>query len=170
LCVQIPRVRRFLAPVCVALALASPLRALEPTLSAFEIVSIKPAVTSLIVATVTMTMPDFTRKGEVYSSTYSAKVFPYFFYNEKGRIWIKVSDEDVLRASKGLPVDVRGHAISDVGDDRRVEGHAIPTGPRTGRIKVKVFVTRRISLNYDTTYELKGPVYAPADPTPKSAR
>jgi hypothetical protein len=170
LCVQIPRVRRFLAPLCVALALAAPLPALEPALSAFEIVSIKPAITSVIVATVSMTMPDFTRKGEVYSSTYSAKVFPYFFYNEKGRIWIKVSDEDVRRASKGLPVDVTGHAISEAGDDRRVEGHAIPTGPRTGRIRVKVYVTRRISLNYDTTYDLKGPVYGPATPTPKPAR
>jgi hypothetical protein len=35
---------------------------------------------------------------------------------------------------------------------------------------VKVYVTRRISLNYDTTYDLKGPAPAPATPTPKPAR
>jgi hypothetical protein len=150
-------VRRFIAPLCAAIALASPLRALEPAYSPFQVVSIKPAVTSVIVATVTMSMPDFGRKGEVYSSTYYAKVFPYFFYNEKGRIWIKVTDADIRRASAGQPVDFSGQAINEAGEKRRVEGHAVPTGPLTGKIRVKVYVTRRISLNYDTTYELKGP-------------
>jgi hypothetical protein len=163
-------VRRFLAPLSVAIALASPLSALEPALSPYQVVDIKTAVTSVIVATVTMTMPPFGRKGAVYSSTYSAKVFPYFFYNEKGRIWITVTDDDVRRASKGIPIDFKGHALSEAGDDRRVEGHAVPTGPFTGKIRVRVFVTRRISLNYDTTYELKGPPAPKPDPIPKSAR
>jgi hypothetical protein len=157
-------VRRFLAPLLAFWALSAPLRAADDPLASFAIVAIKPATTSLIVASVTMTMPPFTRKKVVYSSTYSAKVFPYFFYNEKGRIWIAISDHDLLRAARGEPIDFKGQAISDAGETRRVEGHAVPTGPAAGKIRVKVYVTRRISLNYDTTYELRGappPVVTP---------
>ena len=49
------------------------------------------------------------------------------------------------------------------GERRRVEGHATPTGPTNGRIKVKVYVTRRIALTYETTYELRGGNGAPAE-------
>lgn len=114
-----------------------------------------------------MTYPPFVRKGAVYSSTYSAKVFPYFFYNEKGRIWIVVTDDDLRRVSMGQPVDFKGRAISEYGDDRKVDGRAVPTGPRTGKIRVRVFVTRRIALTYDTTYELIGPGQPPPEVTPR---
>ena len=162
--------RRFLAPLGVAIALAAPLLGADASLSPFNVVYIKPAVTSVIVATVTMTMEPFQRKSVVYSSTYSAKVFPYFFYNEKGRIWITVTDDDLRRASRGGAVDFTGHALSDAGDERRVEGHAVPTGPLAGKIRVKVYVTRRISLNYDTVYELRGPPAPKPTAIPKPAR
>jgi hypothetical protein len=114
-----------------------------------------------------MTMPPFVRKNIVYSSTYSAKVFPYFFYNEKGRIWMIVPDELLRQAAAGHPVDFVGHALSDSGEERRVQGRATPTGPTSGKIRVRVFVTRRISLNYDTTYELRGSPVARPVPIPK---
>jgi hypothetical protein len=149
-------VRRQLTPVTLAFLLAAaPLRA-DESLARFNVVDIKPAVVSIFIATVTMAMPPFVRKGATYSSTYSAKVFPYFFYNEKGRIWIVVPDDLLRRAAKGQPVDFIGHATSDSGDERRIEGHAVPTGPLSGKIRVRVFVTRRISLDYDTTYVLRG--------------
>ncbi len=147
--------RRLLSPVTLALLAVAPLRA-DDSLSRYNVVDIKPAIVSIFIATVSMTMPPFVRKGSSYSSTYSAKVFPYFFYNEKGRIWIDVPDELVRRAARGQPVDFTGHALSDSGEQRRIEGHAVPTGPWGGRIKVRVFVTRRISLDYDTTYVLRG--------------
>jgi hypothetical protein len=162
-------VRRFLTPVALALLAAAPLRA-DDSLARFSVVDIKPAVASIYIATVTMTMPPFVRKNVVYSSTYSAKVFPYFFYNEKGRIWIVVPDDLLRRAAQGLPVEFSGHALSDSGEERRVEGRAVPTGPWTGRIRVRVFVTRRISLSYDTTYELKGPANPQPAAIPRSAR
>lgn len=150
-------VLRYLTPVFLAVLAAAPLRAADPSLSRYAVVDIKPSVASLYIATVTMTMPPFVRKGAVYSSTYVAKVFPYFFYSEKGRIWIVVTDDDLRRVTRGEPVDFRGHASSDSGDERRVEGHAVPNGPITGKIRVRVFISRRFSLNYDTVYELKGP-------------
>jgi hypothetical protein len=154
--VQIVLVRRYLAPVLLAFLSAAPLRAGGDGLERFNVVDIKPSTTSFIIASVTMTMPPFTRKGPVYSSVYYARVFPYFFLSEKGRIWITVPDDDIRRVSLGLPVDFVGHALSESGEERKVEGHAVPTGPTAGKIRVRVFVSRRISLNYDTTYELKG--------------
>jgi hypothetical protein len=149
-------VRRFIAPVVLILVIAATLRGADDTMARFNVIDIKPSVASLYIASVTMIMPPFVRRKAVYSSTYYAKVFPYFFYSERGRIWIVVPDADLRRASLGQPVDFVGHALSDSGDERKVEGHAIPTGPTGGKIRVRVFITRRIALNYDTTYELKG--------------
>lgn len=160
--------RRPLTPiVLVLLALVAPLRGADGALDRFGIVAIKPATTSILVATITMSMPPFIRHGVVYSSTYSAKVFPYFFYNEKGRIWITVTEDDLRRSAAGKPVDFKGHALSDSGDERRVEGHAVATSPWGGKIRVRVFVTKRIALNYDTTYDLRGVTRTPDGVIPK---
>jgi hypothetical protein len=115
-------------------------------------------------------MPPFVRKGPVYSSTYSAKVFPYFYFNEKGRIWINVPDATLRRIANGEAIDFTGSAIDDAGDKRRVEGHATPTGRSRGEITVRVFVTKRIALNYQTTYECVGAFPATPDLTPTEAR
>jgi len=155
--------RRLLAPLLLVLAAGAPGRAADDSLSRFNVVDIKPSVTSLYIASVTMIMPPFVRRNAVYSSTYYAKVFPYYFFSEKGRIWIVVPEADLRRAAVGQPVDFVGHALSDSGDERKVTGRAVPTGPSSGKIRVRVFISRRISLNYDTTYELKG-VPGPAAP------
>jgi hypothetical protein len=149
-------VRRFTAAVLAVLALSAPLRAADP-LAKYATVDIKACTTSIYIATVTMIMPPFVRRNAVYSSTYYAKVFPYFLFNERGRIWIAITDDELRRAEKGEPVSFTGRAINNKGDERRVDGNATPTGPRSGNIRVRVFVTRKISLTYDTTYELTGP-------------
>jgi hypothetical protein len=148
--------RRHLASLLVVLAAAAPGRAADDPLARFNVVDIKSSVASLYIASVTMIMPPFVRHNAVYSSTYYAKVFPYYFFSEKGRIWIVVPEADLRRAAVGQPVDFVGHALSDSGEERKVQGHAVPTGPSGGKIRVRVFISRRISLNYDTTYELKG--------------
>ncbi len=136
--------------------------AAEPPLSRFDVVEIKPSTTTVFLATVSMSMPPFVRKGAAYVSSYSVKVFPYFLLNEKGRIWIEVVDADLKRAARGEPVDFKGKAVSESGSVRRVEGHATPRSPYSGDIRVKVIVSRRISLTYETTYDLRGPGAPPA--------
>jgi hypothetical protein len=148
-------VRNLLASAVLALAAIPALRGADEELARFSVVAVKPANVSIIIGTVSMTFAPFARRNTVYSSSYSAKVFP-FFYSERGRIWIVIPDEDLRRASRGEVVDFKGHALDDSGDDRRIEGRVTPTGPREGKIRVRVFVTRRISLTYDTTYELRG--------------
>jgi hypothetical protein len=159
--------RRLLASLLVVLAAAAPGRAADNSLARFNVVDIKTSVASLYIASVTMIMPPFVRHNAVYASTYYAKVFPYYFFSEKGRIWIVVPEAELRRAAVGQPVDFVGHALSDSGEERKVEGHAVPTGPSGGKIRVRVFISRRISLNYDTTYELKG---VPSPAVPVTAR
>ena len=151
----------------VALVLLSPLCRAEEALDRFGVVLIKPSSTSIYIGTVSMTMPPFVRRDAVYTSTYYARVFPYFFYNETGRISIVIPDPDLRRIDQGSPIDFTGSALSDTGERRRVEGRATPTGPTTGRIRVRVFVTRRIALTYETTYELKGPQRRAPEVTPR---
>ena len=107
--------RRFIAPFVLALLAGVPLRGADDSLARYAVVDIKTSVASLYIASVTMTMPPFVRKNSVFSSTYSAKVFPYFFWSEKGRIWIIVPETDLHRVSLGQAVDFVGHALSDSG-------------------------------------------------------
>ncbi len=147
---------RIAALAALAFLAALPARAADELPVRFNQVEIKPTTSSLFVATVTMTMPPFTRRDAVFSSTYSARVFPYFFWSESGRIWIEVPPEKLRRVAQGEAVDFTGHGVSSSGDLRKIEGHATPTGPSAGKIRVRVYVSKRLYLNFDTTYELQG--------------
>jgi len=144
------------AAAALALASASLASSAEDSLARFNVIAIRPTTASIYIATVTMTMPPFVRQDTVFSSTYSARVFPYFFWNESGRIWIVVPGDKLRRVALGEPVDFTGRGVSESGDERRIEGRATPTGSKGGRIRVRVYVTRRIFLTFDTTYELDG--------------
>jgi hypothetical protein len=159
--------RRFASIALLLFATATSMPAAGDPMSRYGVVAIAPGSTSLFIATVSMSFQPFVRHNVVFSSTYYARVFPYFFFSERGRIWIVIPEEALHRVDRGEPVDFVGHAASDSGEERKVTGHATPTGPSTGRIRVRVFVSRRISLSFDTTYELKGPADAPAALTPK---
>ncbi len=115
-------------------------------------VEIAPAKTSIYIGSVTMTMPTFQRTGARYESSYVARVFPYFFYNERGTLAIDFTAEQLTRLDRGERVDFQGRARSESGEPRRIEGHATPTDATSGKIKVRVFVTEKIELIFNTTY------------------
>ncbi len=121
-------------------------------LDRFATVAIEPAKTSIYIGNVTMTMPTLQRTGARYESSYVAKVFPYFFYNERGTLNIEFTDEQLARLEKGERVEFKGEARSDTGEDRRIEGHATPSDAVSGKIKVRVFVSKKIELIFNTTY------------------
>jgi hypothetical protein len=123
----------------------------------FATVAIEPAKTSIYIGSVTMTMPTFHRFGARYESSYVAKVFPYFFYNEKGTLGIEFTDAQLAQLERGERVEFTGQARSDTGEDRRIEGHATPADAGSGKIKVRVFVSKKIELIFNTTYR-----FAPA--------
>src|SRR6185436_8838578 len=84
---------RSLTAVLCALSLVLATRGAEAPLSRYDKVDIDPAKTSIYLGSVTMTSPTFARKNGVYDAPYSAKLFPYFFLNEKGRLSVEISDE-----------------------------------------------------------------------------
>jgi len=115
-------------------------------------VDVAPTKTSIYIGTVSMALPAFSRRDERYESTYVAKVFPYFFYNEQGTLAIDLPDSALRRLAAGEPVEFSGRAFNTAREERRVEGKATPTDARSGKLKVRVFVTKRIELIFNTTY------------------
>lgn len=164
-----PHSRAMLRRVAVALCLfASTLSGAEPTPTRAPIynqVEIAPTKTSIYIGTVSMTMPPFSRVDGRFTSRYAAKVFPYFFYNENGTLAVDVSDAQLAALERGEPIDFIGQAVAANGEERRVEGRATPADPTSGKIKVRVFVTKRIQLIFNTTYRFTGP--GAATPAPR---
>lgn len=117
-----------------------------------------PARTSAYVATISFAIPPLARGGAVYTSGYTVKVFPFFMFNEHGRISIEFSDEQLQRLECGETVDLQGHARSSSGAERRVEGRAVSDsiGGDRGRIKVRVWVSKNIELVFNTAYRFTG--------------
>jgi hypothetical protein len=115
-------------------------------------VVVAPTKTSIYVGSVSMTTATFGRVNGGYETTYVAKVFPYFFYNENGRLRIEISDESLSKLAGGEAINFQGRAVRDDGAERRVEGRATPTDAMSGKIKVRVFYSKRIELIFNTTY------------------
>jgi len=148
--------RLFCALLCCAAAAVSADPAAPPVPAVYQRVQVEPTKTSIYIGSVAMTMPVFSRKGVLYESTYHARVFPYFFSNEDGRLYIEITESQLQKLRRGEAVDFTGRAIRDDGDLRRVEGRAMPHDAVTGRIKVRVFVTKKIQLIFNTTYRFVG--------------
>lgn len=128
------------------------LRAEEIPLARYAAVSVETAKTSIYIGSVTLAMPIFTRQGITYSTTYAARVFPYFFYNEKGSLSIDVPDADLRKLEHGETIEFTGQARTTGGEDRRIEGRAQPADATSGKLKVRVFVSPKIQLIFNTTY------------------
>lgn len=121
----------------------------------YERVVVAPTKTSIYIGSVSMTMPPFVRKGGHFEAAYIAKVFPYFFYNENGTLSVDVSDQMLRALARGEPIEFKGRAVRADGVERRVEGRATPADARSGKLKVRVFVSRRIELIFNTTYRFE---------------
>ncbi len=134
------------------LAAASAAPSPDRPLEAYARVEIAPTKTSIYIGTVAMTMPAFTRTAGTYTSTYAAKVFPFFFSNESGRLSVEISDALLHQLGRGEPIEFTGRAVNESGAERRIEGKATPADAASGKLKVRVFVSRRIELIFNTTY------------------
>jgi hypothetical protein len=130
--------------------------AAERDLTRFGRAEIAAAKTSIYVGSVTMTTPPFIRTAGVYEADYTAKVFPFLFSSEAGRLRINVSDAALHQLEAGEAIEFSGLAIRSDGLERRVEGKATPADSQSGRIKVRVYVSKRIELIFNTTYRFSG--------------
>ncbi len=138
-------------------AAAGLLRAAEPPRARYDRVEVAPAKTSIYVGNVALTMPAFTRSGGAYATSYVAKVFPYFFYNEQGRLTVEISDAQLRQLERGETIEFKGKAVRADGAERPIEGKATPADATQGKIKVRVFYSKRVELIFNTTYRFPPP-------------
>lgn len=143
---------RWLPLLTLGLITAAGLRAAEPVSARYATVTIPPVKTSIYVGSVTLAAPAFVRQGSDYTSTYTAKVFPYFWMGEAGRIAVTITDDDLARLAKGEAVDFKGEGRNNDGELRRVEGKATPADDVSGKLKVRIWVSPKIELIFNTTY------------------
>ena len=115
-------------------------------------VVVAPAKTSIYLGTVSMTMPAFVRVSGGFEAAYTAKVFPFFFYNETGRLRVEIPAASLRQLERGEAIDFKGRAVCEDGAERRVEGRATPANGASGKLKVRVFYSKRIELIFNTTY------------------
>lgn len=110
--------------------------------------------TSIYVGSVTLTTSAFKRDGGTFSATYSAKVFPWFFWSETGRITINVTDDDLKKLARGERMEFTGEAFNHKDKPRHVTGYADPSdGGATGKIKVRIAVDD-VELIFNGPYQL----------------
>ncbi len=119
-------------------------------------VEVAPTKTSIYVGTVSLALPPLERRKGEYTTTYEASVFPFFFYNETGRLWIECSDEQLRRLERGERVAFRGRVQRADGSEHRVEGTVTPADVTSGKVKVRVFATASVELIFNTTYRFTG--------------
>lgn len=141
---------RLCAPLLFLLAAGLAAAAPDP----FAEVVAAPVKTSIYIGSVTLIASPFRREGDRFLATYQAKVFPFFFADESGRLIIVVPPADLARIAARRPIAFAGKAIRADGAVRSVQGTAVPTSSTGGKLTVKIHVTRRITLSFNTTYTL----------------
>jgi hypothetical protein len=143
---------RFRAQLSLALFLLS--GAVRLAAGPYDRVEIPVTKTSIYIGNVTLIPGVLERSDGAYKTSYQAKVFPYFFLSEAGRLQIDFSDEQLAQLERGERVAFSGIAHNKDGETRRIEGHATPRAPGTseGTIKVRIFVTKKIELIFNSQY------------------
>jgi hypothetical protein len=142
-----------LALACWFVIGATFLRAEPPAL--FEKVRVETSSTSIYIGKVTLEVEPLTRAAGIFSGGYKAKVFPYFFMGEHGIFRMAVSDEELARLARGETVEFSGEAENAAREARKVTGRAIPANASSGTLKVRIFVTEKIQLIFNTTYRFE---------------
>lgn len=147
---------RWISCVLLAVAIGLGLPALAAPAD-YSRLTVEPGKTSIYIGNVTITMTPFRRDQGVFAADYRAKVFPYFFANEHGWLRVEFSEEQLARLERGERVPFSGQAENSEKEPRRIEGHATPDAPgaKHGKIKVRVFVTKKIELIFNTTYRFE---------------
>lgn len=123
----------------------------------WDSVTVPPVKTSIYVGSVTLTTGVFQREGDRFSTTYEAKVWPWFFWSESGRITITLPPAELERLTRGERVEFTGEAINHKNKPRHVAGHAERADAATGKIKVRIGVDDT-ELIFNSTYRFNNVV------------
>jgi hypothetical protein len=106
----------------------------------WDVVVVPPIKTSIYVGSVTLTTSVFQGAGDQFEATYEAKVWPWFFWNETGRITIRMPRAELERLARGERIEFAGEARNHKGKPRHVTGRADRIDAASGKIKVRIGV------------------------------
>ena len=145
--------------VCLGLLLgAVTLRAdLSRPAGDWDVVTVAPMKTSIYVGSVTLTTTDFRREGDRFTTTYEAKVRPWFFWSETGRATITMTAAQLEKLAKGERVEFTGGGANHKNKPRTISGYAERTDGATGKIKVRLNADG-IELIFNGTYRFNNAV------------
>ena len=123
----------------------------------WDSVTVAPMKTSIYVGSVSLATGVFRREGDKFSTTYEAKVWPWFFWGETGKITITLPHADLVKLSQGERVEFTGEAFNHKNKPRKVTGRADRTDGAKGKIKVRISVDDT-ELIFNGTYRLNNAV------------
>jgi hypothetical protein len=123
----------------------------------WDSVTVAPMKTSIYIGSVTLTTGEFRRDGDRFSATYEARVRPWFFWSETGRITITLPFADLERLARGERVEFTGEAFNHKNKPRHVTGRAERIDGTTGKIKVRIGVDDT-ELIFNGAYRFNNPV------------
>ena len=146
---------RALFPIvlCGLTALATLRAEPAPPTPAWTHVNLAPAKTSIYFGSVTITTTPFACTGSTFAGTYVAKVFPWAFWGESGRISITLPADDLVKLSQCQTVEFKGEAANQKGKPRKVAGKIQPADSTSGKIKVRVSADG-VELIFNTTFQV----------------
>jgi hypothetical protein len=133
-----------------------------PELTAWERVDVAPMKTSIYIGNVSLTTGTFERRGSTLVTTYSARVWPWFFWSETGKITITLTDADLAKMARGETAEFTGEAANHRNKPRTVTGRVQPASATSGKIKVRI-VADGVELIFNSTYQFE-PVRRPDRP------
>jgi len=116
-------------------------------------VLVAPMKTSIYIGSVTLTTTEFVPQDDSFHARYEAKVRPWFFWGETGKITIKLPGTDLTRLALGQTVEFTGEAANHKNKPRTVTGRAQPSNPTSGKIKVRIMADG-IELIFNGSYQL----------------
>ena len=142
-----------------------------PDLTNWERVAVEPMKTSIYIGSVTLTTGVFVRQGSTLAATYEARVFPWFFWGESGKITITLSDANLASMARGESADFTGEAFNQKSKSREVTGRVQPATATSGKIKVRILADG-YKLVFNSTYQFVEvqPTAAPPPVTPPSGK
>lgn len=131
-------------------------KVLEPEPSYTRIVEVEPShAKNTLAMRITLAAKPMRRTSHGYESTYSVKVFPFFFFNETGTIRIDLEPGGLDLLDGGEVISFTGEAVNHRRNRRLVTGRAHPADELSGRIRMVVKVSG-IELVFDTGYRFVG--------------
>jgi hypothetical protein len=115
-------------------------------------VDIENCKTSIYLGSVSIKLSPLAHSDGSFRATYRASVVPFFFYSEHGALEVRFDAEQLAQLRQGDRVHFTGSARAEDSGERPITGHVTPESEATGKIKVRVHVSEKIQLIFNTHY------------------